>query len=152
NQANAFEWHENRDPGTHNYQLDNRLAAYRFFSEHFGLRTITSEIPSGAELKSYDELVVGLPKNNLTILELARKMAADIRREPFPPEAAARSQWVASQREALRTVLRYNESSLGRVWTLANTKSKGVETRSYLFAMINGLSANGVWFKGIESR
>ena len=29
-------YHENRDPGTHNYQLDNRLAAYRFFSQHFG--------------------------------------------------------------------------------------------------------------------
>src|SRR5271169_3856863 len=31
-----FEWHENSDPGTHNYQLDNRLAAYSFFSRQFG--------------------------------------------------------------------------------------------------------------------
>lgn len=152
NQEDAFEWHENRDPGTHNYQLDNRLAAYRFFSEHFGMRPITSEIPAGAEVKSYDELTVGLPKDNLTILGLARKMAADIRRAPIPAEAAERSQWTASQREALRTVVRYHESGLGRVWTLANTKSKGVETRSYLFVLTNGLSADGVWLKGIESR
>jgi dienelactone hydrolase len=150
-QEDAFEWHENRDPGTHNYQLDNRLAAYRFFSERFGMRAITKEIPAGAELKSYDELVVGLPKDNLTILGLARKMAAGIQREPIPSEAAARSQWAASQREALRSVVRYKEGGLGRVWTLANTKSKGVETLSYLFAMTNGLSANGVWFKGIET-
>jgi dienelactone hydrolase len=150
-QEDAFEWHENRDPGTHNYQLDNRLAAYRFFSEHFGLPAITREIPAGAELKSYDELLVGLPKDNLTILGLARKMAADVQREPIPSEAAAREKWAASQREALRSVVRYNPSGLGHVWTLANTKSKGVETRSYLFVMSNGLSASGVWLKGIES-
>jgi dienelactone hydrolase len=150
-QEDAFEWHENRDPGTHNYQLDNRLAAYRFFSQHFGLPVISSEIPVGVELKSYDELVVGLPKDNLTILGLARKMAADIQRPPVPSQAAAREKWATSEREALRTVVRYNETGLGRVWTLANTKSKGVETRSYLFAMNNGLSANGVWLKGIES-
>jgi dienelactone hydrolase len=147
----AFEWHENRDPGTHNYQLDNRLAAYRFFSERFGLPVITREIPAGAELKSSKELAVGLPKENLTILGLARKMAADIQREPFPSETVAREKWAASQRGALRSVVRYNPSGLGHVWTLANTKSKGVETRSYLFVMSNGLSANGVWLKGIES-
>ena len=150
-QEDALQWHENRDPGTHNYQLDNRLAAYRFFSQYFGLPVITSETPAGAELRSYDELVVGLPKDNLTILGLARKMAADIQRPPIPSQAASRDKWATSQREALRTVVRYNETGLGRVWTLANTKNKGVETRSYLFAMDNGLSANGVWLKGIAS-
>jgi dienelactone hydrolase len=150
-QEGAFEWHENRDPGTHNYQLDNRLAAYRFFSQHFGLPVITSEIPAGAELKSYDELVVGLPKDNLTILGLARKMAVDIQREPIPSDATARDKWAASQRQALRTIVRYKETGLGHVWTLGNTKSKGVETKSYLFVMNGGLSANGVWLKGIES-
>ena len=29
---NALRWHENVDPGTHNYQLDNRQQAYAFFS------------------------------------------------------------------------------------------------------------------------
>ena len=151
-QEGALEWHENRDPGTHNYFLDNRLAAYRFFSQHFGLPLISSEIPAGAELRSYDELVVGLPKDNLTILGLARKMAAGLRREPIPSEAAARDKWAVSQRQALRTVVRYPEPGLSRVWTLANTKSKGVETKSYLFAMSSGLSANAVWLRSIESR
>jgi hypothetical protein len=36
----ALAWHENTDPPTHNYQLDNRLQAYRFFSRHFGLAPI----------------------------------------------------------------------------------------------------------------
>ncbi|OLC88881.1 MAG: hypothetical protein AUH88_00115 [Acidobacteria bacterium 13_1_40CM_4_61_5] len=71
---NVFQWYENRDPGTHNYQLNNREQAYRFFSQQFGLPAIEKEIPAGQEIKSYDELVVGLPKDNLTILDLARKL------------------------------------------------------------------------------
>ena len=40
----VFSWHENTDPSTHNYQLDNRLQAYRFFSKHFGLPAIEQEL------------------------------------------------------------------------------------------------------------
>ena len=36
----VFQWYENRDPGTHNYQLNNREPAYRFFSQQFGLPAI----------------------------------------------------------------------------------------------------------------
>jgi hypothetical protein len=62
-------WHENRDPGTHNYQLDNREQAYRFFSRAFKLRPIETDSPDAAtEVRSYDDLVVGLPQDNLTIL------------------------------------------------------------------------------------
>jgi dienelactone hydrolase len=147
-----FEWHENRDPGTHNYQLDNRLAVYRFFSKRFGLPVIGSEISVGREVKSYDELVVGLPKDNLTILTLARKMAKEIKREPVPPsDAETRSAWAAAERSKLKSVIRYKPLAINRVWTIANTKNKGVETRSYLFEMSDGLSANGVWLKGIAS-
>jgi dienelactone hydrolase len=147
--TNDFQYHENRDPGTHNYQLDNREAAYRFFSEHFGLPVITSEIPVGQEIKSYDELVVGLPKDNQTVLGLARKLAGEIARPPIPSDAAARTAWARAQRGELRDVVRYKPVRLARAWTLANSKNHGVETRSYLFEMNNGLSAEGVWLKGI---
>jgi dienelactone hydrolase len=53
-----FDWHENRDPSTHNYQLDNRLADYRFFGKQFGI-PIDNEDGVAPEIKSYDELVVG---------------------------------------------------------------------------------------------
>ena len=36
-------------------------------------------------------------------------------------------------------------------WALASTKNKGVETRSYLFEMSNGLCATGVWLKAIAT-
>ena len=72
----VFRWHENTDPGTHNYQLDNRLQAYRFFAESFGLPAIDDEIPVAGEIRTVKDLEVGLPKDNLTILGLARKLAS----------------------------------------------------------------------------
>jgi dienelactone hydrolase len=145
----SLEWHENRDPGGHNYQLDNRQAAYRFFSRQFNLPAIESEIPSGQEIKDYDELVVGLPGDNLTILGLARKLAEKINRPPVPTDPVATASWADSERQKLAAVVRYKPAALARVWTVANTKSKGVETKSYLFQMSDGLGATGVWLKGL---
>jgi dienelactone hydrolase len=147
----AFQWHENRDPGTHNYQLDNREEAYRFFSKQFGMPVVEKEIPVGEEIKSYDELVVGLPKTNLTILDLARKMAGTISRAPIPSTSDAKAAWANAERQKLNSVVRYKPVRLARTWTLANTKNKGVETLSYLFEMENGLSASGVWLRGIDA-
>ena len=145
----AFEWHENTDPGTHNYQLDNRMQAYRFFAKHFHLPTITSEIPVDTEIKSYDELVVGLPKDNLTILGLARKLATEIEPRPVPANSAAKAEWASLERAKLKTLVRYQPVSVKHPWAVTNTKNRGVETRSYRFEMRNGLSATGVWVKAI---
>jgi len=135
----ALAWHENTDPSTHNYQLDNRLQAYRFFSKHFGLAPIEQEIPVDAEVKTYDELAVGLPKDNLTILGLARKLASEIPREPVASSADSRAK--------LRTLARYKPVDIEHAWALNNTKNKGLETKSYQFLFANGLSAAGVWAK-----
>jgi hypothetical protein len=146
-----LKWHENRDPGTQNYQLDNRLQAYQFFAEQFGLPAVPEEIPAGADIKSYKELAVGLPKDNLTILGLARQLAAGIERPPIPSEANAKSEWVRSEREKLRELVRYQPTSLKHPWAAANTKDKGVETRSFRFELSDGLSATGVWVKAIAT-
>src|SRR5215469_12336462 len=45
-QESALRWYENIDPGTHNYQLDNREKAYAFFAEYFHLPVSNKEIPS----------------------------------------------------------------------------------------------------------
>ncbi|MGI8989250.1 MAG: alpha/beta hydrolase family protein [Bryobacteraceae bacterium] len=126
-------WHENLDPATHNYQLDNRLQAYRFFSHHFRLPEITNEAGVDSEVKSYDELIVGLPTANLTILGLARKLAAENRRG-------------SGNRERLREIVRYKDVRT-RPWALTNTKNKGLETYSGRFDFSNGLSATAVWLK-----
>jgi len=137
-------WHENRDPGTHNYQLDNREQAYRFFSRAFDLPPILTDSPEAAsEVRGYDELVVGLPAGNSTILDLARRIAAGLVRAPAPPEAA---------RARLRDVVRYRPGRIDDAWLVATTKARGVETASYLLRMGDGLSASGVWSKAVSSR
>ncbi|MGD0010743.1 MAG: acetylxylan esterase [Terriglobia bacterium] len=147
----AFGWHENRDPGTHNYQLENREAAYTFFTTHFNLPVATNEIPSDAEIKSYDELAVGLPKDNLTILGLARKMAAAIHREPVPADSAAKSTWAATERSKLESVVRYKPAKVTNAWRMWNTKNKGLETITYRFDFDNRLSAVGIWLKALAA-
>lgn len=147
----AFAWHENRDPGTHNYQLDNRQAAYALFTTHFNLPFANKEIPSDTEIKSYDELAVGLPENNLTILGLARKMAAEIHRDPIPVDSTAKSHWAAAERSKLQSVVRYKPARVANAWRIWNTKNKGLETISYRFDFDNGLTATGMWLKSLAA-
>jgi dienelactone hydrolase len=142
-----FAWHENRDPGTHNYLLDNRIAAYDFFSREFKLPPIKEDPGIGAEVKSYDDLVVGLPKDNLTIVALARKLADELKREPLSSDPSA----LDAERSNLKRVIRYEPAQLDRLWTIGITKHHGVETRAHLFAMTDGLITDAVWLKPIDS-
>src|SRR5207247_8660054 len=70
----------------------------------------------------------------------------------------------AAERQKLRAEVRYKTLSVGRLWTVANTKNKGVESKSYIFQMRavvpdgkggrpidGGLNAIGVWLKGITT-
>ncbi len=137
----AFWWHENRDPGTHNYQLDNRQQSYRFFTKYFQLPPMEREAPVDSEIRTYDELVVGLPKDNLTVLGLAKQRARSIVRQP--PGSAA------SEREKLKTIVRYKPVLVKHAWAAANTKNKGLETRSFDFQFRNDLPAAGVLARAI---
>jgi hypothetical protein len=139
-------WHENNDPGDHNYQLDNRMQAYSFFAKRFNVPMIEREID---DLRSYEELVVGLPQDNLTILGFAKKLARAINRSPIPTDASARQSWNSAERDRLKALLRYKAATLQRPWVIATTKVKGLETKSYLFEMTDGLSANAVWVRAI---
>ena len=145
----ALAWHENRDPGTHNYQQDNRETSYHFFNKVFGLPSSDQEIPVGPELKSYDELVVGLPKDNLTIIGLARKLASEIQRPPVPSASGERAAWAEAERKGLAEVVRYKPVKLSDAQAVSMTKHLGVETKSFLFLLSNGLTVNGVWLRAI---
>ena len=150
----ALAWHENFDPGTHNYQLDNRIQAYRFFTEHFHLPVAENEIFSDDEIRTPQELAIGVPADNLTILGLARKLVSQIKREPIPPDGAQRNSWIASEQGKLKSVIRYTPVSALRVLRTSNGIGTGLDGRgvsfqflSYRFDLSNGLSATGIWFK-----
>lgn len=138
-------WHENRDPGTHNYQLDNRMTSYEFFGHQFNLPPIKEDPGIGAEVKSYEDLVVGLPGDNLTIVGLARKLADEVKRDALSSDASARD----AERSKLSGVVRYRPVSVSRLWTTGISKHGGVETKSHLFAMNDGLMTNAVWLRAI---
>lgn len=138
-------WHENRDPGTHNYQLDNRMAAYEFFGRHFRLPPIKEDPAIGSDVRSYEDLVIGLPGDNLTIVGLAQKLAGQVTRDPLSSDNSARD----AERAKLRNIVRYRPAKVDRVWTTAITKHGGVETKSHLFTMADGLTSNAVWLRAI---
>jgi hypothetical protein len=140
----ALEWHENLDPGTHNYQKDNRLAAYRFFAAHFHLPPFAEEGNLDTEVKTFSELTVGLPTNNLTILGLAQKLGREIARAPIPTNETERRRWVQGERARLREVIRHKPLALAPPWAVVSATHGGLASISYVFELGNGLSANGV--------
>jgi dienelactone hydrolase len=150
---NALAWHENFDPGTHNYQLDNREQAYRFFAEHFHLPAAEREIFSDGEIRTAKELAIGVPAGNLTILGVAKKLASQIKREPIPADGAQRSSWIVSERGKLKSVIRYVPVSTLRALRMRNGRGTELDGRgvpfqflSHRFDFSNGLSATGIWF------
>lgn len=142
-------WHENRDPGDHNYQLENRLADYSFFTKQFGLPPIADEAGVPAEVRSYEELVTPLPEDNLTILGLARQIGRQNAKTQIPATASERAAWASSERDKLREIVRYQPVELKDTWPTAMTKSRDVQSVSYLFQLSNGLSASGMWLRSI---
>jgi len=71
--ADRFAFHQNTDPGTHNYDLDNREAFYRFLNRHFLPETerVDKEIPCADEVRKPEELAVDYPPDNATLHTLA---------------------------------------------------------------------------------
>ena len=94
--------HDNVDPGTHNYERDNRRQLYRFLDEQFGLDTPGDDLPFEDELLTEEQLTVGLPSDNATLLSLARERLVALRRH----RATAKAPSPAVARRRLRQVLR----------------------------------------------
>jgi len=140
-------WHKNFVPGVHNYQLDNRTQAYRFFTEHFHLPVAENEIFSDSEIRNAQQLAIGVPADNLTILGLAKQLAAKITREPVPAAGAERAVWIRSNREKLQSVIRYKPVSMTRALRMTNSKGMDFESLSYRFDLSNGRRATGIWLK-----
>jgi dienelactone hydrolase len=148
----ALAWHENRDPGTHNYQLDNREQAYKFFTQHFHLAVATEEIASDSEIRTPQQLAVGVPANNLTVAALAKQLGSQIVRPAIPADKSERGAWITAQRRQLTSVIRYKPVSVENAWRMANAKQLGLHTISYRFDFDNELSASGIWLAAISSR
>jgi len=138
-------FYENVVPGTHNYEQDNREQSYQFFTKHFGLPIARAEIPVDQEVKTQEQLVVGMPAGNLTIIDLARKLATGIKRPAVPTAVAAKSQF----RQRLKEVVRYKPATVKHAWPVYSTRRASVAALAHRLEFENGLSANAVWLRPI---
>ncbi|HUG92590.1 MAG TPA: acetylxylan esterase, partial [Planctomycetaceae bacterium] len=106
----ALRSHVNSDPGTHNFELDNRQQLYRMFGDFFfGDRDgfDGKEIPSESEVKSKDDLNVPLPDDNASFRTLAVALARELPRAPaLPTERDFARKWQAKRRAILAEIVR----------------------------------------------
>lgn len=113
--ADALHDHINYDPGTHNFERDNREALYKVFGAHWfsgDAAFSPNEIESAAEVKTAEQLNVDLPADNLDFQKLAQRLMQDLPRGAAPPqEAAAAAKWQAAERQKLAELLRTGKSA-----------------------------------------
>ena len=126
--------HINHKPGSHNFGVDNRQQLYRFMGDVFypGDTSFDAlEIPSEAEVKSYDDLVVPLPEDNHSFNSIALGLMKDL---PNPQTGS-----LAEQRKRLLEIIHakdytvnakevggeggvvHFQFALGRDWTVPAT-------------------------------
>ena len=104
-----FAFHVNHDPGTHNYDLDNRRAFYRFLNHHFlpQDQRQDDEIPVDDEIRKPEELAIEYPDNNANFHTLAAQAMKPLPRNKLPAgDEAEIARWGEETREQLRRIVR----------------------------------------------
>ena len=102
-------FHVNEDPGTHNFEKDNRQALYRMFKDHFYAKAEDfdpAEIPSEEELKTIEQLSVPLPEGNESFQSLGLKLSQSLPRNAALPDAATAAKWQTDRRAELAKIVR----------------------------------------------
>jgi hypothetical protein len=110
----ALRTHVNYVPGDHNYGQDNREAFYRMLRDFMAEPEESFsalEIPSEAEVKTYEQLTVPLPDDNADFSSLARDLARDLPRDAkVPTSDRALGRWRERKRAQLREIVRAKHS------------------------------------------
>ncbi len=108
-------WHVNHEPGTHNFEQNNREALYRMLGDNFyaGKDFSSREIPCATEIKTNGVLDVALPADNATFKSLALELSKDLPLSAeLPSEMATAHARQTSQRAKLREVVRAKHSQV----------------------------------------
>lgn len=111
--ADDFKLYNNKVPGTHNYEKDNREQFYRFINRHFLPESewIDAEIPSSDEVLEQEKLNVGLPENNANFFTLATKLMKNLPLNQPPNELSALREWREKSKTKLSEILRLKPMS-----------------------------------------
>ncbi|MGH7946985.1 MAG: alpha/beta hydrolase family protein, partial [Opitutaceae bacterium] len=125
-QASRLRTHVNYEPGTHNYERDNREAFYRVLGDWFfpdDKAWQAMEIPSDEEIKTNDALNVDMPANNVDFNQLARGAMQGL---PLDPELVARDP--SGARKKLREIVRSHPGEIAAT-QIGRERGSGGETR-----------------------
>jgi dienelactone hydrolase len=105
--------HVNDNPGTHNYEIDNRQAFYRMLGDHFypGDKNYSAkEIPCAKEVKTKADLNVELPADNADFHTLALALAKKLPRNgKLPGDKTAARKWQKERGKQLRSLVQFRE-------------------------------------------
>ncbi len=126
--------YDNKDPGTHNYEADNRCQLYRFLNEHFGIDGPEVDLPWKEELYSEVELAVGLPADNATLYSLAQDALKKVRAKKKVVRSAAQA-----RRQLAALVKLPSWHSVRAARSGATQKKKDYSARQYV------LDLDGQW-------
>jgi dienelactone hydrolase len=106
----ALRSHVNDNPGTHNYEVDNRQAFYRMLGDFFypGSSDFDAkEIPSDSEVKPAEELRIDLPADNQSFNTLALALSRELPRQAeLPANATDAGTWQTARLAQLRDIVR----------------------------------------------
>ncbi len=137
--ADSLRSHVNEDPGTHNYEVDNRQALYRMLGDFFfaGKPDFDAkEIPSDGEVKTAEQLNVELPVPNEDFHTLALALSQNLPRDgDLPKDAAAAGKWQTDDRQRLREVVRAKDYKV--IATEAGRETKGNVSATYWRLMMD---------------
>lgn len=100
--------HVNSDPGTHNFERDNREALYRMLGDYFypDKEFDAREISCDGEIKTREQLHVDLPADNADFHSLAVALRRDLPRDPdIPTDKKAFQAWQQRARRRLRDIV-----------------------------------------------
>jgi hypothetical protein len=111
-----FHHHVNFEPGTHNFERDNREALYRMFGQYFFAEQkdfSAEEIPSDDELLSGEQLDVELPEGNADFHVLALGLSRQLPDcPPLPADEGQTAAWKQQLKKRLQMVVRMPDDPL----------------------------------------
>jgi hypothetical protein len=139
--------HVNSDPGTHNYEKDNRQALYRMLGDVFypdDAAYKAEEIPSDGEVKSAEQLAVKLPLPNANFNSLALDLAKKVPAGPdLPSNKEAALKWRKVERAKLRELVRAKDYTV-RAEKVGSEEKDGIRATFCRLKLDEGKAA-GVW-------
>jgi hypothetical protein len=127
---NRLRWHVNEDPGTHNFERDNRQALYRLFADHFytsDTKFPMEEIECDKEVRTADELLVELPDNSTDFNKLALQLSRELPRNAQLPRVRKRvEQWRQKKVSLLHEIVRARSYQV-QAEKVANESKEGIK-------------------------